>query len=284
MHEESLVGVLFAGRYHIESIIGSGGMGTVYRATHRVLRRAVAIKLLHRGMLQVEGSLARFEREARAASKVEHKRLARIWDFGQTEAGIPYLVMELAEGAPLSQLLTMHGLLPVPRVVRILDQVAEGLAAAHAVGVVHRDLKPDNVILNREQGQDQIKLLDFGLAKIISATVSGFASAPGVFAGSPTYVSPEQVADMEIDERTDLYSLGVLAFEMLSGEPPFTGRLMEVIAAHVHLAPPALDGLHRQDELPDGLISLVARCLAKAPEDRPDSAREVRQVLSEFIP
>ena len=264
-----LIGTLFAGRYRIEALLGSGGAGEVYLGWHEVLRRRIALKLIHASLQLDPRVLARFRREARAASKISHRNIPHIHDFGHSEEGRPYLVMDHVEGPTLAAVLAQQGALPVPRCVQILQQIADALAAAHAAGVVHRDLKPDNVMLQDcEDGPLQlVKILDFGLAKEPAADTVELTTE-GSFYGTPEYLAPELIAGREVDHRADIYGLGILAFEMLSGSVPFAGKLFEVLNAHLKQQPPAPSDAAPKAEIPAALDRLVLRCLAKDPAQR----------------
>ncbi|HEY6079287.1 MAG TPA: serine/threonine-protein kinase, partial [Polyangiaceae bacterium] len=189
---QSLVGTVLAGRYRIESLLGSGGMGSVYRAEHVLMRKACAVKVLHREMTQVKEVVARFEREAVAAARIEHPNVATATDFGQLENGSFYLVLEFIEGKSLSRLIAEEGALPEQRALAIVRQIADALGAAHGAGLVHRDLKPDNVhVMVSKDGGELIKVLDFGLAKVMGGSRR---TREGVVFGTPHYMSPEQAA------------------------------------------------------------------------------------------
>jgi len=276
---DRLIGARLGGRYNVESLLGVGGMGAVYLARDAVGQRAVALKVIRHELLEDGDLLPRLRREARAASRIDNPHITRILDFSLD--GQAFLVMERIEGPTLAALLASEGYLPVPRALGILGQIAEGLAAAHACQVIHRDLKPGNVVLTRRQGQeDFVKILDFGLAKIIDPTGSSVLTPMGQTFGTVEYISPEQACDLDLDHRADIYSLGVVAFEMLTGQVPFTGGVVDVVAAHVHAPPPALADLapEEQDISPE-LEALVGRCLAKQPDERYDSAQELQRVI-----
>ena len=268
MAEEDLpVGSVFAGRFCIERLLGVGGMGSVYLARH---------ELLHRELLSDLGMMARFQLEARAACRIEHRSVTRVHDFGHSEDGVPYLVLEYAPGPTLAAVLEEEGLLPLPRAIGLLAQVAEGLAAAHAVDVLHRDLKPGNIVV---QAGDRVKILDFGLAKIVGADAPPSLSTQGFLFGTPEYMSPEQVAGAKLDARTDIYSLGVLAFGLLTGREPFEGAALDVMTAHVKSPPPIPSVVSGRAELAPELDQLVLGCLEKRPADRFASAGHVAEEL-----
>ncbi len=271
------VGTLFAGRFRIESELGSGGMGIVYRAVHEVLQRAIAVKVLHGSLLGDPNILGRFQREARAAARIDHPNVTHIIDFGHSDDGIPYLVMEFVEGEPLWRLVEREGVMSVERSVAILAEIARGVTATHRAGVIHRDLKPGNVMVAPDPaGGDRVRICDFGLAKIVDPGSGAVAlSAQGLGFGTPEYMSPEHCSGRPIDHRADIYSLGLIAFAMLCGRPPFTGSRHRVRAAHINKMPPEIRTVRGAADIPDHLQQVVSRCLAKKPEDRYATADDV---------
>ncbi|HEV8549185.1 MAG TPA: serine/threonine-protein kinase, partial [Polyangiaceae bacterium] len=215
---DPLVGTLLAERYRVVALLGSGGMGAVYRAEHVHMKKPVAVKILHRHMTTNQEVVARFEREAVAAGRIEHPNVAAATDFGRLADGSFYLVLEYVEGKSLG-LAMDEGPMPPARALGIVRQIAGGLAAAHAAGIVHRDLKPDNVLLVERDGvRDIVKVLDFGIAKVHLEEGSGHRPLTqiGTIFGTPQYMSPEQGQGHTVDARSDLYALGVLAYEMLA--------------------------------------------------------------------
>ncbi len=270
--EPDLVGTVLADRYRIEAMIGDGGMGRVYAATHVALLKPVAVKLLKREMAHDRMLVERFLREARAASMIAHENVVDILDFGQVPGGSPFFVMERLQGQDLSALLERERRLPWPRTRTIAVQIARALQAAHAHGIVHRDMKPGNVFLIERRGApDFVKVLDFGIAKLEDNNV---LTAAGTVFGTAAYMAPEQAMGAAVDGRTDIYALGCMIFEMLTGHMPFPGNnSIKVLAAHIREPPP-----HLRDVMPDAhpslaLEDLLARALAKRPEDRfPDMA------------
>jgi eukaryotic-like serine/threonine-protein kinase len=270
---DPLVGKVLAGRYRIVQPLGAGGMGVVYRAEHVHMRKPVALKILHPHMTMMPEVVARFEREAVAAGRIEHPNVAAATDFGRLDDGTFYLALEYVEGKSLGDLVAV-GALPTPRVLLIARQIADGLAAAHAAGVVHRDLKPDNVLLVEREGfPDFVKMLDFGIAKVHMEEGSGHKPLTqiGTIFGTPQYMSPEQGQGHTVDARSDLYALGVITYEMLTGKLPFRHEdLIVLITRHITEPPPPLP-----EGIPLGVRELVLELLAKKPEDRPASAAEV---------
>ncbi|HEY7544250.1 MAG TPA: bifunctional serine/threonine-protein kinase/formylglycine-generating enzyme family protein [Blastocatellia bacterium] len=221
---DPLIGKMFAGRFQIMEKIGQGGMGAIYKAVHTRMDRTCAIKLLTALSSDNQAALARFNREARMASRIDHPHAVIIYDFGESESGIPYLAMEFIDGKPLSHLMAKEKTLPIDRVVHITDQIAEALSAAHALGIVHRDLKPDNIMLTRKGADpDYVKVLDFGIAKTITDEEADSLTKTGFVLGTPLYMSPEQLSGDKLDGRSDVYSLAIIVYEMLSGQLPFEG-------------------------------------------------------------
>lgn len=280
MIDDPRIGSLFAGRFQIDALLGEGGFGRVYRATHTVLKRQLALKVIQKDNLSDPTIEARFRREARAASRIQHPNVAYVFDFGRTEDGTSYLAMEYVEGPTLAEV----GPLPPSRALGVLTQIADGLAAAHACNVVHRDIKPDNVALTTHEGKpDHVKILDFGLAKALGTETWGGAeiSAVGLIYGTPEYCSPEQFEAKPLGLSSDIYSVGVLAFELLTGRLPFDGTVLYLYQAHVNRPPPPPS---RFAQIPADLDRVVLDCLAKDPNERPDAhdlARRMRQISSQ---
>ena len=266
--------------YHITAAIGAGGMGEVYRANDTKLGRDVALKVLSAQMAHDPNRLARFQREARSVAALNHPHIVTIFSVEEAE-GIHFLTMELVEGQSLERLIPAGGL-HVERIVEIASALADALTAAHEKGIVHRDLKPANVMLTDD---GRVKVLDFGLAKDVRADKSSDATqtfagqtAMGVVMGTPTYMSPEQVASRVLDHRTDIFSLGVILYEMASGRRPFEGASSAELASAILRDTPRLLSEFRAD-LPEELGVLIQRCLEKDPQDRFPSARDVRDAL-----
>jgi eukaryotic-like serine/threonine-protein kinase len=260
----SRTAVVLAGRYRLEDWIAAGGMGEVWAAADLVLRRRVAVKLLRAEYADHPETLDRFRAEARHAGSLSHPCIAQIYDYGEAEgAQPPFLVMELVDGPPLSRLLAAGPLDPA-RVMDLIAQAADGLAAAHAAGLVHRDVKPGNLLL---APGDRVKITDFGIAH---AAGSAPITRTGMLIGTPAYLAPERVAGASATPGSDLYSLGVVAYECLAGAPPFAGSAMEIALAHQLRPLPPLP-----PAVPAAAAALVAELTAKDPAARPASAREV---------
>jgi eukaryotic-like serine/threonine-protein kinase len=276
--QESIVG-----NYQIEEKLAEGGMGAVYRATHQLLGRPAAVKVLLPQLSSNHELVTRFFNEARAATAIRHPGIVEIYDFGYTEAGAAYLVMELLEGEVLSRRLH-RGRLDEATALTFTRGIASALAAAHAKGIVHRDLKPDNVFLVPDPDMPagvRPKLLDFGVAKVAEAARSNemTKTRTGSLLGTPTYMSPEQCrGSSEVDHRTDLYALGCILYEMVTGQPPFSGEgVGEVIGKHQFVAPTPPSQV--VPSVSKNVESLVMSLLAKAPADRIQTATELVRML-----
>ncbi|MEY9214032.1 serine/threonine protein kinase [Thermobifida halotolerans] len=273
-------GRVIADRYELTVPLGRGGMGQVWEAYDRRLDRRVAVKLLNRDLLSDSGDgdevgEKRFRRESQATARVEHPGVPAVYDVGSHEDTL-YLAMQFVEGHLLGDVIAEEAPLPVSWAAAIAAQLASILSAAHERALVHRDLKPSNVILCPD---GSVKLLDFGIAAVLDAKTR---LTRGATPGTPLYMAPEQIEDRPATPRSDLYALGCLLHELLTGEPPFTGTLPSVTYQHVHTAPEPLDAL--RDDVPEALTGLVAELLAKRPEDRPADAREVYGRLVPLLP
>jgi serine/threonine protein kinase len=274
-----MVGTLLADRYKIEALLGQGGMGTVYRAEHIHMRRTVALKVLHREIAVVEEFAARFEREAVAAGRIEHRNVAKAMDFGRLSDGSFYLVIEYVKGTSLRELIKQGPLAPVTA-LEIARQIADALNAAHQAGVVHRDLKPDNVMIAERDAEGcWVKVLDFGVAKLATDEASGDSPITryGAIIGTPEYMAPEQAGGTVVDHRADLYALGVILYELLSGQPPFSGDdRVVVLSKHFVEPPPALPA-----SIPEKTAAIVFDLLAKEPASRIQTAAGLVERIAE---
>jgi serine/threonine-protein kinase len=268
------------GQYTLRRRIGGGGMGEVYLAEHRMMKRPCALKLIRPDQAADSRALARFEREVRAMSRLSHWNSVEIYDYGRTEDGTFYYVMELLRGMSLAELVARFGPLPPGRVIYLLRQACDALDEAHRAGLVHRDLKPANIYVAECGGRhDVTKLLDFGLAKPIAEPCSLETTIEGIVTGSPLFMSPEQASgDPCPDARGDLYSLGAVAYFLLTGRPPFEGpNALNVMIAHVR--EPVVPPSRHRPQIPADLEAVVLRCLAKRPADRFSSADALGQAL-----
>ena len=275
------------GSYQLGELLGRGGMGEVYKASHRMLARPAAIKLIRPEMLGghdpavAARAIARFRREADAAAHLRSPHTVNLYDFGVTEDQTLYLVMEFLEGMDLESLVRQHGPMPARRVVHVLRQVCDSLEEAHARGLVHRDIKPANIHLGRVGcREDFIKVLDFGLVKTASMGAElTLATMEGVIMGTPAYMAPEIALGESVDGRADLYALGCVAYYLLTGEQVFTGdTVLKVITQHLH-AVPVPPSERTELPIPAALEQIVLACLAKKPEDRPQGAGQLARSL-----
>lgn len=269
------------GQYTLEDKIGAGGMGTVYRARHRFLRRPTAVKLLDPEKMS-EVAIGRFEREVQLTSQLTHPNTIAIYDYGHTDEGLFYYVMELLEGMNLDELVRDYGAQPAGRVAAILQQTCGSLAEAHAGGLVHRDIKPANIYLTTRGGvQDYVKVLDFGLAKDVSGAAAANVTAAPSLTGTPLYLAPETIQNPEISTpRSDVYALGAVAYYLLTGTTVFRGSsIIDILSAHVKQTPEPLSQ-RLGKEIDAGLERLVLRCLAKDPQDRPADAHALLDELA----
>jgi eukaryotic-like serine/threonine-protein kinase len=280
------------GSYRLGELLGRGGMGEVYKATHRMLARPAAIKLIQpqvlatRDRASAQVAVARFRREAEAAAKLRSPHTVELYDFGVTEdGGALYLVMEFLEGMDLESLVRSEGPLPQKRVIHILRQICESLEEAHAAGLVHRDIKPANIHVGRVGlRHDFVKVLDFGLVKSVGDAPAddSMATAAGLTPGTPAYMAPEMALGESVDGRADLYALGCVAYYLLTGHLVFEAASgFQVIAKHIHDTPVPPSQRTELDIAP-ALDRMVLACLAKRPEDRPESATEVDRMLAEI--
>lgn len=258
------------GQYVLRRELGSGGMGEVYLAEHQFLRRSCAVKLIRPEQAGNEETLARFEREVRAAARLTHANTVQIYDYGRAEDGTFYYAMEYLPGLALQELVDAHGPLPPARAVRVLTQLCGALREVHAIGFVHRDIKPGNVMLcERGGGHDVAKLLDYGLVRAVQASDEDTKiTQMGMIVGTPAFMSPEQCAgDVEVTASSDIYSLGAVGYFLLTGNAPFGGRsAMQMLAAHLYEKPQRLN--ERRTDVPSALADVIERCLEKAPEQR----------------
>jgi tRNA A-37 threonylcarbamoyl transferase component Bud32 len=295
------VGSVIDGRYRVETVLGEGGMGIVYRCSHTIIGKKLALKVLRADLARDGEVTERFLNEAKAASAIGNPHIIDISDFGQFPDGSTYFVMEYLTGRALNGIGADGQRMSMDRVLKIARQLGEGLAAAHASGIVHRDLKPDNIFLiQRGADKDFVKILDFGIAKV--STSEGKLTRAGAVFGTPHYMSPEQAAGTSVDARGDVYSLGIILYELVSGKVPFDAdNFMGVLTQHMYKPPTLLAEVTPNAELlPPGLEAIVMKCLAKRPEQRyqsmdefvadvdkvlagiqPTAAREAREALTE---
>ncbi|OYT71358.1 MAG: hypothetical protein CFK52_08330 [Chloracidobacterium sp. CP2_5A] len=272
--QSSLVGQIIDEKVRLEAILGQGGMGAVYRGRHLMLERTVAVKVLRPEILTIEGALERFFREARTAAATEHPNIVTVYDFGKLPDGGAYLILEFIEGKGLRAILQEQAILPPSLALPILSEVCAAVEFAHRRSIIHRDLKPDNIMLKRrDDGSATAKVLDFGLAKTVEeAETSSSITRTGELVGTPAYMSPEHCSGDNLDARSDLYSLAIIAYEMLCGQPPFRGRVAAILTSQIQRPPAPLRDLN--PNLSPALEEAVLSGLAKKPYDRPASVAE----------
>jgi serine/threonine-protein kinase len=284
-NEDKFIGKTLPGGYHILDLISVGGMGRVYRAEQSVLGRTVAVKIIHPHLLSDENSAVRFMTEARAASQLNHPNSVAVFDFGRTDDGQPYLVMEFLRGKDLARVAYEEGPLSFARIVDVLRQVLTALAEAHDLGIIHRDLKPENVILEPlRRGGDFVKVVDFGLAKLKADAQAPSVTSPGIVCGTPDYMAPEQGRGDPIDGRSDLYAVGVMLFQLLTGQLPFEAdNPTQVVMMHMTLPVPDPRQVAPERDIPEQLIDVVNKALQKNPERRFQDALEFADGLKEAL-
>jgi eukaryotic-like serine/threonine-protein kinase len=303
----ALLGAVIENRFILQSVIGQGGLSTVYKAQHKVADRDAAVKILHDDYSNTTESVQRFEREAVIINRLNHPNIVHMYSFGVLSGDLekmdgafemiaeprPYLVLELLRGEGLDKLLDITGKLPMPAIIEIMDGVFEGLKAAHELGVVHRDIKPSNIMILREIDEydssypgsftRRVKLLDFGIAKCNKChdEKAKALTQPGYVFGSPNYMSPEQCMGRDIDLRSDIYSLGCMLYEMLTGNPPFEGEnAMHTFAMHIYEQPKPLNTHEGLANVSNALEEVVQKSLSKEVEARYESVDAFRTAFS----
>jgi len=277
---DPMVGITFAEKYEILSVLGRGGMSTVYKAKHLLMNRIVALKLMKDQLLVDAIAVERFKRESQAVSALSHKNVVTVFDFGVAD-GRAFLVMDFLDGPTLNHVIQQEGHIAAARALPIFAQICEALEHAHRKGIVHRDLKPANICLVEQDGKtDIVKIVDFGLAKLVGESGGRALTRPGQVFGSPLYISPEQCQAKELDARADIYSLGCLMYEALTGMPPFLGETsFETMNKHCSEAPPAMATVAADLNIAPELEALVMRALEKDPNRRFQSAHDLRMAL-----
>lgn len=283
LKETDLVGTVLGDRYEILELIGDGAMGQVYKAKHRLLKRIVAVKMMHPNLVSGAAALKRFQKEAELASALNHPNILTVYDFGVTDGGVPYLVMAFLEGTSLAEQIAGGANLELKRSVHIFKQVSLGLAHAHENGVVHRDLKPSNIMLVQlDNDPDFVKIVDFGIAKLLTPTEgeTDNLTRTGEVFGSPPYMSPEQCRALKVDARSDIYALGCVMYRTVSGKQPITGHdLIEYLYKHVNETPAAFNIVCPELNIPADLEAIIFKAMAKQPDDRYQSMGELREAL-----
>jgi serine/threonine-protein kinase len=280
---DEYVGKTLAKKYRVEALIGEGGMGKVYRSRQLALDKPVVLKVLRQSLLSDERTVARFQREAKAASRLNHPNSISILDFGQAEDGSLFIAMEFVPGQDLHQILSREWPLPESRVVRIVSQVLSALSDAHGAGVIHRDLKPENIMVEqRRNDADFVKVLDFGIAKITDSTGDDgpALTRAGFVCGTPEYMSPEQARGAQLDHRSDLYAVGVILYQLTTGLLPFeSDSAVGFATKHLTEEPPPPSRRRPEARISPGLERLILRALSKNPDDRPASAEAFKAEL-----
>ncbi|HKY05964.1 MAG TPA: serine/threonine-protein kinase [Blastocatellia bacterium] len=279
---DPLIGRILAARYRLLQKLGQGGMGAVYKGQHIKMNRMTAIKVLTAQLAEDPQFVARFEREAEMASHIDHPNAVNIYDFGEAEDGLVYIAMEFIEGQPLSSIIEKEGALALDRVVRITYQAADALHAAHNLGIIHRDFKPDNIMVCQKSGRpDWVEVVDFGIAKraALEPENQGLTQT-GFILGTPAYMSPEQVAGEPLDVRSDLYSLALVSYEMITGTLPFTGNSVQSVMVNRLLQPPMSFRQVRPGlNAPPAVEAVIMRALARHARDRYSSTVEFASEL-----
>jgi serine/threonine protein kinase/formylglycine-generating enzyme required for sulfatase activity len=279
--EDDLCGTTLDEKYVVKRRLGEGGMGVVYLAEHKMLCKEVALKVIRRELIVGKTGIKRFLTEARATASLSSPNTVVLYDFGVGKEGVVYYTMELLRGISLAKHLKECGRVPWFEATKIVRQVCNSLEEAHEKGIIHRDIKPDNIFLTTRKGETAVKVLDFGLAKLISGGTSETLTKTGTICGTPLYLSPEQAQGKAAGPASDLYSLGIVLFEMLAGKPPYTGDTpMGVLRQHMLSQPPAMGEIARDVPVPPSLDAALSKALAKAPEDRFQSAADFSSALS----
>lgn len=276
---QRLLGKTIGGKYTIQSIIGQGGMAVVYQAFDNLIERPVVIKVMQAWLANDERANERFKRECQLTAQLNHPNVIRVYDGGLLNNHEPFLVMEYVPGESLRRALDRHGPVPLKTAANIVIQVSRGLGEAHAAGIIHRDLKPDNILIEAVKHSNQrIKILDFGIAYLVAGAQR--LTQTGKLIGTPAYISPEQLKDRAIDARADLYALGVILFELLTGRVPFEGETAEsILTKQLFEAPPPISA-SMPEYAPDSQVELVIlKALAKDPNDRYQTALEFEQAV-----
>lgn len=279
----NLIGKTLEGKYEVRSILGEGGMAIVYKAYHTRMERVVVIKVMQGWLLSNKNAVERFERESKTTAKLAHPNIVTVFDYGVLNQKEPYLVMEYIKGESLGDKIARQGALPFATAAGIIIQICRGLQEAHSVGIIHRDLKPDNILLqDRSDRPDWVKIVDFGISHLVQG--SKRLTKTGKMVGTPEYIAPEQLKDKPLDIRTDLYALGIILYETLTGRVPFEGESAEsILMKHLLEPPPPLS--HHNDDFAGGtpFDAIVAKALMKEPDERYQTATEFRLDVEEAL-
>ncbi len=286
---DPLIGTVLAGNYEILEVLGQGGMGVVYRGKHSLMERIVAIKMLLSQLISDTNSVKRFQQESKAAARLKHPHIIDVYDFGISPAGQPYIVMEFLEGTPLADLIKKEGQIGVERSIKLIAQACDALDHAHKQGVVHRDLKPSNIVLTQyDEEKDYVKVVDFGVAKLIEVGNNNEGqrlTQAGEVCGSPVYMSPEQCMGQDLDARSDIYSMGIVLYETLTGKLPILGKTMvDTMSKHISEAPVPFNEARPDLYIPERLEWVVLKAMAKDPAQRHQTMEEFKLDLDLAIP
>lgn len=287
--QDPLIGTVLAGNYEILEVLGQGGMGVVYRGKHSLMERIVAIKMLLSQLISDTNSVKRFQQESKAAARLKHPHIIDVYDFGISPAGQPYIVMEFLEGTPLSDLIKKEGQIGVERSIKLISQACDALDHAHKQGVVHRDLKPSNIVLTQyDEEKDYVKVVDFGVAKLIEVGNNNEGqrlTQAGEVCGSPVYMSPEQCMGQDLDARSDIYSMGIVLYETLTGKLPILGKTMvDTMSKHISEPPVPFNEARPDLYIPERLEWVVMKAMAKDPAQRHQTMEEFKLDLDLAIP
>ena len=282
--DDPILGTVLAGRYEVIQRIGEGGMGLVYEGLHRDIDRRVAIKVLRDDLSRRPDVVERFRQEAKSATRIGHENIVDVFDFGETLYGASYFVMEFLEGEDLANVLGRDGTLPLSRATDIVMQCCDALGATHRKGIVHRDMKPENIFLTFRDRPDFVKIVDFGIAKMSDIETEGAPgrklTKTGMIFGTPEYMSPEQAAGKDFDHRVDVYALGIILYECLAGRVPFVGdTFMGILTQHLFEQPPPIEEINPNGAPPVQIQSVIARALAKDPDHRYQSMDALREAI-----
>jgi serine/threonine-protein kinase len=286
--QDPLLGTTLAGNYQIQSVIGHGGMGVVYKARHVLMDRTVAIKMLRSQLISDSMTVKRFQQESKAASRINHPHVITVYDFGISTSGQPYIVMDYLKGISLAEIIRSEGHVGVERCIKILGQACDALDYAHRQGVVHRDLKPSNIVLINYDGDSEfVKVVDFGVAKLMPMTSveEQKLTQAGEVCGSPVYMSPEQCLGQELDTRSDIYSMGIVLYESLTGKLPILGSTMvDTMSKHISEEPQTFTQARPDLYIPERIEAVVFKTLRKNPADRHESMADLKFDLETAIP
>jgi serine/threonine protein kinase len=279
--KDPLIGALINNKYAVETVVGKGASGIVYRATRLLRGGAVAVKVVHSYLGADPKSMEKFSREVRALEQLRHPNIVNLWESGVTDDGQPFLVMDYLQGTPLSTLIGGDQIIAPSRVVEITRQVCNGLQEAHSQGFVHRDIKPENIVLDSTSDQDFVKVCDFGIAYTVYENGMNTMSRPTTVAGSPAYMSPEQCRGLPLDHRTDIYSLALVVFEMLTARRPFEAKTSkEFMVKTVNDKMPLMSIVRPDLGIPEPVDLVIAKALQKNPKDRHASAVDFAKELT----